>query len=46
LSHKYASGVPRELQITIGGEVVILMCLHGILLSLLLRFISVQCSAQ
>src|SRR5580693_1570328 len=24
LSHKYASSVPRELQVTIGGEVVIL----------------------
>src|SRR5712671_4594916 len=34
LNHKYAFGVPRELQIAIGGEVVILMCLHSIFLSL------------
>src|SRR6266567_5312453 len=32
LNHKYAFGVPRQLQITIGGEVVILMCLHSIFL--------------
>src|SRR5437016_8986100 len=32
LNHKYAFGVPRELQITISGEVVILMCLHSIFL--------------
>src|SRR5436853_7714829 len=30
LNHKYAFGVPRELQVTIGGEVVILKCLHSI----------------
>src|SRR6266550_3634880 len=34
LNHKYAFGVPRELQVTIGGEVVILKCLHSIFLSL------------
>src|SRR3989441_9181796 len=34
LSHKYASGVPRELQVTIGGEVVILRCFHCVFLSL------------
>src|SRR5437016_8968411 len=32
LNHKYAFGVPRELQVTIGGEVVILKCLHSIFL--------------
>src|SRR5579862_3389604 len=45
LSHKYASGIPRELQVTVGGEVVILKCLHSIFLSFF-RFISVQCSAN
>src|SRR2546430_16168921 len=30
LNDKYAFGVARQLQITIGGEVVILMCLHSI----------------
>src|SRR6266516_4255665 len=34
LNDKYAFGVARQLQITIGGEVVILMCLHSIFLSL------------
>src|ERR1700746_1469058 len=33
LSHKYALGVSRELQVAIGGEVVILKCLHSIFLS-------------
>src|SRR5437773_9143835 len=30
LNHKYAFGVPCELQVTIGGEVVILKCSHSI----------------
>src|SRR5439155_16896923 len=34
LNDKYAFGVARQLQITIGAEVVILMCLHSIFLSL------------
>src|SRR5438477_6618541 len=34
LSDKYAFGVARQLQIAIGGEVVILRCLHSIFLSL------------
>src|SRR6266700_1422287 len=37
LSDQYAFGVARQLQITIGGEVVILMCLHSIFLSLFER---------
>src|SRR4029077_7997052 len=44
LSYKYALGVPRELQVAIGGEVVILNCLHSIFLSF--WFISVRFSAQ
>jgi hypothetical protein len=32
LSDKYAFGVARQLQIAIGGEVIILMCLHSIFL--------------
>src|SRR5437773_8217257 len=38
LNHKYAFGVPRELHVTIGGEVVILKCLHSIFLSFLFHF--------
>src|SRR5437016_8879932 len=34
LGDQYAFGVARQLQITIGGEVVILMCLHSIFLHL------------
>src|SRR6266481_1799059 len=37
LSDQYAFVVARQLQITIGGEVVILMCLHSIFLSLFER---------
>src|SRR5881394_802067 len=37
LSDQYAFGVARQLQITIGGEVVILTCLHSIFLSLFER---------
>src|ERR1700739_2832912 len=33
LGDQYALGVARQLEITIGGEVVILKCLHGIFLS-------------
>src|SRR4029077_17877615 len=33
LSDEYAFGIARQLQITIGGEVVILKCLHSIFLS-------------
>src|SRR6266446_7828159 len=36
LNDKYAFGVARQLQITIGGEVVILICLHSIFLSIVL----------
>src|SRR5438046_10545808 len=38
LNDKYAFGVARRLQITIGGEVVILMCLHSIFLSFFVSF--------
>src|SRR2546425_12874158 len=31
LGDQYAFGVARQLQITIGGEVVILMCLHNVM---------------
>src|SRR5438445_9750495 len=39
LNDKYAFGVARQLQIAVGGEVVILMYLHSIVLSFV-RFIS------
>src|SRR5579863_10508900 len=42
LSDKYAFGVTGQLQITVGGEVVILMCLHGIFL--FFHFGSVFCT--
>src|SRR5256886_2617571 len=38
LNDKYAFGVARQLQITIGGEVVILMCLHSIFVSFFVSF--------
>src|SRR5207245_3731060 len=38
LNDKYAFGVARQLQIAVGGEVVILMCLHSIFLSFLFHF--------
>src|SRR6266849_9792516 len=38
LNDKYAFGVARQLQITIGGEVAILMCLHSIFLSFFVSF--------
>src|SRR5580704_7776868 len=33
LNDKHAFGVARQLQVAISGEIVILMCLHGIFLS-------------
>jgi hypothetical protein len=44
LGDQYAFGVARQLQITIGGEVVILMCLHSIFLSFF--FVSFRFSVQ
>src|SRR5579859_4763560 len=44
LSHKYAFGVPRELQVTIRGEVIILKCLHSIFLSFFFHLGSVFCT--
>src|SRR5580658_5714170 len=38
LNDKYAFGVARQLQITIGGEVIFLMCLHSIFLSFFVSF--------
>src|SRR6267143_3898051 len=44
LNDKYAFGVARQLQITIAGEVVILMCLHSVFLSFLFHFGSGFCT--
>src|SRR5579859_3524641 len=38
LGDQYAFGVAHELQVTVGGEVVILKCVHSILLSLFVSF--------